>query len=126
MLRKILLGIFALASTSWGGALPLTAKDLSLMLRAGYSSSTLAAELGQRRFADKLDADKEELLAKAGAAPELIADLKSGAYSLAPNQAAQAQAQLAIQADVWLMPPMSWSVRPSAFRSLARTSSTKK
>ena len=71
--------------------LPLTVKDVSLMLRAGYSSNSLMQELSTRHFADTVDANKESVLRKAGASEDLIDKLTSGRYSLSPKQMALAQ-----------------------------------
>ena len=76
---------------------PLTAKEIGLMLRSGYSSSTVMRELTKRRFADTVDADKETGLLKAGASQPLIDALKSGSYTLSAQEIAEAQEQLARQ-----------------------------
>src|SRR5260370_41873282 len=77
---------------------PLTVKDVSLMLRAGYSSGAVLRELSARHFADTLDSAKETMLTQAGAAPELINALKRESYSVPPEQAAAAKDQLAAEA----------------------------
>ncbi len=77
---------------------PLTVKDVSLMLRTGYSNGAVLQELSARHFADTLDSAKETMLTKAGAAPELISAMKSGNYSVSPEQAAAAKEQLAAEA----------------------------
>jgi thiol-disulfide isomerase/thioredoxin len=79
--------------------LPLTAKDVSLMLRAGYSSSAVAQELSVRRFADTLDSTKESMLIEAGAPPAIVNALKSGTYSVPAEEVARAKEQMAAQAD---------------------------
>jgi nucleoredoxin len=76
---------------------PLTAKEIGLMLRSGYSNSTIIRELTKRHFADNLDADKETVLIKAGAAAPLLDALKSGTYTLSAQEIAEAQEQLARQ-----------------------------
>jgi len=78
--------------------LPITAKEVGLMLRAGYSSAAVLQELSVRHFADTLDAAKEKMLIGAGASAELITALNSGTYSLSPEQMAIAQRQIADQA----------------------------
>jgi nucleoredoxin len=77
---------------------PLTVKEVSLMLRTGYSSSAVLQELLARHFADTLDSAKETMLTRAGAAPELISAMKGGTYSVPPQQAAAAKEQLAAEA----------------------------
>jgi nucleoredoxin len=79
------------------GQLPLTIKEISLMLRSGYSSNAVRQELSTRHFAEKLDAEKEKTLIQAGASVELITALKSGTYSLSPEEMTIAQQQIADQ-----------------------------
>ena len=76
----------------------MTAKDVGLMLRAGYSSNAVMKELSVRYFADTLDEAKEKTLVQAGASAELINALKSGSYSLSAEKMAVAQQQMADQA----------------------------
>ena len=77
--------------------LPLTIKEISLMLRSGYSSNAIMQELSIRYFAEKLDVEKEKTLLQAGASAELITALKSGKYSLSSEQMTIAQQQIADQ-----------------------------
>jgi len=77
--------------------LPLTIKEISLMLRSGYSSNAIMQELAIRYFAEKLDVEKEKTLLQAGASAELITALKSGKYSLSSEQMTIAQQQIADQ-----------------------------
>jgi nucleoredoxin len=85
--------LFAFATQA--GQLPLTVSEIGLMLRAGYSSSSLIKELSTRHFADTVDEAKETTLVKSGASAELIAALKSGIYSLSPEKTAAVQQQIA-------------------------------
>jgi nucleoredoxin len=89
----VLLSILVARATQ----LPLTIKEISLMLRSGYSSNALMQELSTRHFAEKLDVEKEKTLIQVGASAELIAALKSGTYSLSPEQMTLAQRQIADQ-----------------------------
>jgi nucleoredoxin len=77
--------------------LPLTAKEVSLMLRSGYSSATIIQELSKRHFAGAIDADLESTLLKLGASQSLIEALKRGDYAVSEKEAAQTQEQLARQ-----------------------------
>jgi nucleoredoxin len=61
---------------------PLTVKEVSLMLRSGYSSEVVLQELSKRKFADTLDPTSEDQLVKAGASQSLINTLESGVYQL--------------------------------------------
>ena len=78
--------------------LPLTIKEVSLMLRAGYSSESVQRELSVRRFAGSCDAAAEKALQDAGAAPALIDAIKNGSYAISPAEAQAAQNELAAQA----------------------------
>ncbi len=82
---------------SRAGQLPLTIKEINLMLRSGYSSNAVMQELSTRHFAEKLDAEKEKTLIQVGASAELITALKSGTYLLSPEQMTIAQRQIADQ-----------------------------
>ena len=79
------------------GPTPLTAKDVALMLRAGYSSGAVMKELAARHFADTLDQPKETALTQAGATAELISALKKGTYAVPPEQANAAKEKLAAE-----------------------------
>ena len=88
--------LLALASFGIAGNLPpLTQKDVSLMLRSGYSSDAVEREVATRHFMGTLDAAGEKNLADAGASPRLISGLKSGAFAVPVTQAAAVQAELA-------------------------------
>ena len=76
-----------------GGVMPLTVKEISLMLRSGYSSKSVLEELNKRRFADTLDSFKETQLIHAGADPELLLALKAGSYNVSPDELAKVQQQ---------------------------------
>ena len=89
----VLLSILVARATQ----LPLTIKEISLMLRSGYSSNAIMQELSIRYFAEKLDVEKEKMLLQAGASAELITALKSGKYSLSSEQMTIAQQQIADQ-----------------------------
>jgi hypothetical protein len=83
------LGICAVAVYCAAGAtVPLTIKEISLMLRSGYSSRAVMAELAARRLADNLDPASEKQLTAAGASQALIAALKSGNYQLSSSEIA--------------------------------------
>ena len=77
---------------------PLTVKEVSLMLRTGYSADAVHTELAKRHFIDPVDAAAEKTLLLAGATPALVANLKSGTYAVPAGQVDAAQAELAAQA----------------------------
>lgn len=67
--------------------LALTVKDVSLMLRSGYSSKAILAEIATRHFAETLDANSESDLVELHASPELISALKSGEHAASLSEA---------------------------------------
>jgi Thioredoxin-like len=92
--------LFALAALGLAGNLPpMTVKDISLMLRSGYSSEAVEREVAARHFTGTLDATAEKNLAEAGASPALVNALKSGAFAIPAEQEAAVQADLAAKAQ---------------------------
>ena len=77
---------------------PLTVKDVSLMLRSGYSVAAVESELAKRHFMESIDAAAEKVLLAAGATPALISALRGGIYAVPPEQIAAAQAEIEAQA----------------------------
>jgi nucleoredoxin len=65
-----------------GKLAPLTVKDISLMLRSGYSLGETEKETRARYFADTIDPAAEKALLEAGATPAFLAKLKNGAYAV--------------------------------------------
>jgi nucleoredoxin len=76
---------------------PLTAKEIGLMLRTGCSNEAVMHELSTRHFADTCDDATKKMLTQSGASPALINALNSGAYAVPPGQAARTQEQLAAE-----------------------------
>ena len=91
----VYLAFLLFLTATQAGQLPLTVSEISLMLRAGYSSATLIKELSARRFVDVIDETKEKTLINAGASTELIAALRSGVYSLSAEKTAAVLQQMA-------------------------------
>lgn len=85
----VLMGVQRLAAES----LPLRASEISLMLRSGYSSDAVLAELKHRKFADVFDSNIEQQLLKSGAKPALIEALRNGTYQLSAAEIAAARDQ---------------------------------
>jgi len=79
--------------------MPLTVGEISLMLRAGYSSGSVIQELSARRCVDAVDQAKEKTLVNSGASAELIAALKSGMYSLSADKTEKVLQQMETQAQ---------------------------
>jgi nucleoredoxin len=74
---------------------PLTSKEVSLMLRSGYSSDAVEREVATRHFLGTLDAAGEKSLAQTGASPALIAKLKAGAFAIPPSEVTAVKTELA-------------------------------
>jgi nucleoredoxin len=93
-LASMMLLLFGLVARA-GNLPPLTVKDVSLMLRSGYSSDAVEREIAARHFIGTLDAKGEKNLAQAGASPAFISGLKSGAFAVPAAEAAGVRADLA-------------------------------
>jgi nucleoredoxin len=88
--------LLGLASFSFAGNLPpLTWKDVSLMLRSGYSSDAVEREVATRHFLGPLDATGEKNLVQAGASVALVGGLKSGAFAIPASEVTAVQTELA-------------------------------
>lgn len=97
-MRFSLAGIFFFTLVCFGVAgnlPPLSLKDLSLMLRSGYSSDAVEREVTARHFMGTLDANGEKNLVQAGASPTLISGLKSGGFAVPAAEVAAVKAELA-------------------------------
>src|SRR5438309_12129434 len=81
------------------GPMPLTAKEIGLMLRSGYSSEAVMRELSARHFADSFDSTEEIQLAQYRENQSLIDALPSRAYRLSPSTMAAAQEKVAAPAQ---------------------------
>jgi nucleoredoxin len=96
-MRSLLCGLVLCALASLGSATnpsPLTVKDVSLMLRSGFSADAVEREMTTRHFIGTLDAAAEKNLAQAGASPALIAKLKAGGFAVPASEVAGVQADL--------------------------------
>ena len=89
----ILFALTPVALTS--NPLPMTVKDVSLMLRSGYGSDAVEREVAARHFVGPLDATSEKNLLEAGATPALLNGLKSGLFAVPAAKVAAVQAELA-------------------------------
>ena len=98
MYCRVSLRVFAsiaFVSVAFAGQLPLTIKEISLMLRTGYSSGAVLKELSARHFADTFTATEEHSLQQIGASPDLLDALRQGTYSLSAEQTAFEQQKMA-------------------------------
>jgi nucleoredoxin len=100
MRRFLAIGLLILLSCASSPAkpLPLTAKEVALMLRSGYSNESVLRELTARHFAGGCDEAAEKLLRQAGAQPALVDALQNKAYAAPPEDNARATAFAAEQA----------------------------
>lgn len=88
--------LIGLACITFAGNLPpMTSRDISLMLRSGYSSDAVEREVATRHFLGTLDASSEKNLIQAGALPKLISGLKSGAFAIPAGEVSAIKAELA-------------------------------
>lgn len=89
---------FALPAVAAPG--PLSLKDISLMLRSGYSSQEVLQEISQRHVIDTLDPATRKSLVQFGASPALISVLEKGELKVDDATAENArQAALAAAAS---------------------------
>ncbi len=99
---RLTLIVVCLLGSVWitsGETLPLTAKDVSLMLRSGYSSEAIIREISQRHFVGPLDSAGEKQLLQAGANPSLLEALRDNAYQASSAELAAFQQKLAKQEE---------------------------
>jgi thiol-disulfide isomerase/thioredoxin len=78
---------------------PMSVKDISLMLRSGYSSVAVEREVAARHFIGTFDSAAEKNLAQAGASPALVNGLRSGAFAVPAADVATVQAERAAKAQ---------------------------
>jgi thiol-disulfide isomerase/thioredoxin len=88
------------------GPQPLSNKEIALMLRSGYSSAGILAEIARRGALDPLDAATKKTLLEFGATAQLISALETGTFKidgaaaeLALQQAAEASARQEVQTE---------------------------
>lgn len=65
---------------------PMSAKDVALLARSGYTDDEIIAEVQKRHFAAPIDAAMELAMFNGGATKALIAKLKSGNFVLTAEQ----------------------------------------
>ncbi|MBA3962333.1 MAG: redoxin domain-containing protein [Chthoniobacterales bacterium] len=91
MRALLFLVALSLAATAAGTLRPLSMKEVSLMLRSGYSSESVLHEITERRVLDPLHPAIRKSLADAGASPQLLTALESGQYRVDDATAAAAR-----------------------------------
>ena len=72
------------------GALPLSNKEIALMLRSGFTSDDILAETTTRRVLEALDPATKKSLVDLGASSQLVAALESGKYLVSTAEADEA------------------------------------
>jgi len=77
---------------------PLRVKDISLMLRSGYSLAAVEKEVSTRHFFDAIDPVAEKALLQAGATADFVERLKSGVFDVPAAEIATMQEELASRA----------------------------
>ncbi len=65
---------------------PMSAKDVALMARSGYTEAEIFAEVGKRYFAAPIDAAMEKAMIDGGAPAALVAKLKAGNFVMTADQ----------------------------------------
>ena len=80
-----------LTSSALATPLPLSLKDISLMLRSGYSSTDVLREIAQRHVLETLEPSAQQSFAQIGASRELIAVLERGSLQVDEATAAAAR-----------------------------------
>jgi len=73
------------------GTLPLTGKDIVLMLRMGYSTEDVERELEAKHFVGPLDVNSEAEIQDLNGSSQLIDTLKSGRLNATKEEVAQAE-----------------------------------
>lgn len=97
-MRFVCCAFLVLMAIARAATLPLNVGEISLMLRAGYTSGAVERELETRHFADALDNAKRKALIDAGATPQLLDALSSGRFTVPPAELERAEQQRAEQA----------------------------
>ncbi len=100
-MRRLILVLVLLQSVTAVGLAklpPLTVKEVSLMLRSGYSVAAVQQELATRHLLEPVDAAAEASLLKAGAPAPFVQMLRSGAFAVPEAELAAAKQLLAEQA----------------------------
>lgn len=79
------------AHLATAGALPLTGKDVVLMLRMGYSSEDIVRDLSIKHFVGPLDSDSEAQIRQLNGSATLLQGLKDGQFGATKEELTQAE-----------------------------------
>jgi Thioredoxin-like len=91
--------LLSIACSAIAGIAPLTIQEISLMLRAGYTSEVVLQELSKRKLAGTFDSVGEKQLVQAGASQSLISTLQSGVYQLSAAETAAIKDKQKLEGD---------------------------
>lgn len=100
-MRHLLPGLACLLAFAFSldaGVLPLTVKEISLMLRSGYSAQDVENDLARRHFIETIDPAAEKTLLLAGASPDLLHRLKGGFYAVPAEKTAALRREMEAKA----------------------------
>ena len=105
-MRHFLPVVIALQCTHLATAstLPLTGKDIVLMLRMGYSTEDVVRDLEAKHFVGPLDANSEAQIRNLNGSSKLLDTLKSGQLNATKEEVAQAEqksAATSAEAEAW-------------------------
>lgn len=97
-MRYFLPVVIALQCTHLATAstLPLTGKDIVLMLRMGYSTEDVVRDLEAKHFVGPLDANSEAQIRDLNGSSKLLDTLKSGRLNATKEEVAQAEQKSAV------------------------------
>jgi hypothetical protein len=100
-MRFVLMALLLAASSrlAISGSLPVTPKELALMLRSGFSNEAVMHELSVRHFAGGFDSATGKQLVQAGANEELITALQKGTYELSDSELAVVREKVAAREE---------------------------
>jgi nucleoredoxin len=85
---------FSTITLAVAAALPLTVKEISLMLRSGYNAAAVERELTTRHFVDNLDEMKRQQLIHAGVTPQLLQDIETGKFAVPKEEVENSRRKL--------------------------------
>lgn len=89
--------VLALSVAALAELRPLSVKDVSLMLRSGFSSESVLQELEQRRIIDTPDAATAKSLGEFGASAPLLDALETGKFRVSEAAAEKAEKENAAE-----------------------------
>ncbi len=92
----VILGATSLAEAKLN---PMTVKEISLMLRSGYSVEMVEKDVAGRYFLGAIDVAEEKALTEVGMTPAFLERLKSGAYAVPADDVEAVRRELEAKAQ---------------------------